>query len=136
MEDYDVFNEMIDIKSKKCIMMFEDDEEFITNNILNSDFELIPLRLSYNLSNHSTEYIENTKKLFTYYYNDKNSYKNELLRLKKHFVHYRRFPFIVYLPNRNEDFENLIKMFIDLNIECIFDKEQFLKKIGSVPFHA
>ena len=131
MEDYDVFNEMIDIQNKKCIMMFEDDEEFITNNILNSDFELIPLRLSYDLSNHSTEYIENTKELFIYYYNDKNSYKNELLRLKKHFVHYRRFPFIVYLPNHNEDFENLIKMFMDLNIECVFDKEQFLKKINN-----
>ena len=131
MEDYDIFNEMIDIQNKKCIMMFEDDEEFITNNILNSDFELIPLRLSYDLSNHSTEYIENTKELFIYYYNDKNSYKNELLRLKKHFVHYRRFPFIVYLPNHNEDFENLIKMFMDLNIECVFDKEQFLKKINN-----
>ena len=131
MEDYDVFNEMIDIQNKKCIMMFEDDEEFITNNILNSDFELIPLRLSYDLSNHSTEYIENTKELFIYYYNDKNSYKNELLRLKKHFVHYRRYPFIVYLPNHNEDFENLIKMFMDLNIECVFDKEQFLKKINN-----
>lgn len=49
MEDYDIFNEMTNIQNKKCIMMFEDDEHFIINNILNSDFELIPLRLSYDL---------------------------------------------------------------------------------------
>ncbi len=131
MEDYDIFNEMIDIQNKKCIMMFEDDENFITNNILNSDFEFMPFRLSYNLSNYSLEYIAKTKELFTYYYNDKNSYKNELLRLKKHFVHFRRFPFIVYIPKSIESFENIIKMFVDLNIECVFNKEQFLKKINN-----
>ncbi len=131
MEDYDIFNEMNNIQNRKCIMMFEDDENFIANNILNKDFELIPFRLSYDLSNHSTKYIENTKELFAYYYNDKNSYKNELLRLKKHFVHYRRFPFIVYIPKSIENFETLYKMFIDLNIECVFNKEQFLKKINN-----
>ena len=50
MEDYDVFNEMQNLKNKRVVMFIEDDEDFIINNLIDSDFELIPIRLSYDLS--------------------------------------------------------------------------------------
>ena len=44
MEDYDVFNEMQNLKSKKVILIIEDDEDFIFNYILDSDYEMMPFR--------------------------------------------------------------------------------------------
>lgn len=67
MEDYDVFLEMQNLKNKKTILIIEDDEKFISNNLLSSEIEIIPIRLSYDLSSFSNEYIENTKQLFTFY---------------------------------------------------------------------
>lgn len=130
MEDYDVFLEMQNLKNKKTILIIEDDEKFISNNLLSSEIELIPIRLSYDLSSFSNEYIENTKQLFTFYYNENNSYYNELLRLKKHFVHYQRFPFIAYIPSEKK-YSNLVNILRDLNIECVNDKKLFLNKINN-----
>ncbi len=128
MEDYDVFLEMQDLKNKKTVLVIEDDEKFVSNNLLFSEIEMIPIRFSYDLSFFSNEYIENTKKLFTYYYDENNSYHNELLRLKKHFIHYQRFPFIAYVPSKKK-YSGLISILRDLNIECVNDKKIFLKKI-------
>ena len=102
MEDYDVFNEMQNIKSKKSIAIIEDDENFVIENLLDSTFEIMLIRLSYDLSCFSDNYIDKTKALFTFYYNEKNSYENELLRLKKHFIHYQRKPSIAYIPHNNK----------------------------------
>ena len=38
MEDYDVFNEMQNIKDKRTIIIIEDDENFIIQNLLDSSF--------------------------------------------------------------------------------------------------
>ena len=102
MEDYDVFNEMQNIKDKRTIIIIEDDENFIIQNLLDSSLEIIPIRFNYDLSCFSNSYIDKTKELFTYYYNENSSYQNELLRLKKHFIHYQRKPIIAYIPNDNK----------------------------------
>ena len=130
MEDYDVFGEMQNLKDKKVVAFIEDDEKFILNNLINSDNELIPIRFSYDLSCFSEAYIEKTKTLFTYYFNRDNTFNNELLRLKKHFVHFQRFPFIVYIPLEDK-YCNLIKMMKELDIECVHDKNLFISKINN-----
>lgn len=128
MEDYDVFNEMKNMKDKKSIIIIEDDENFIIENLINLDFEIIPIRFNYDLSCFSDDYIEKTAKLFIYYYNEKNNYENELFRLKKHFVHYQRKPNIAYIPNNNK-YLKLKKMLIEIGIKCISDKQQFINMI-------
>lgn len=125
MEDYDVFNEMQNIKNKSTIIIIEDDENFIIKNLLDSSFEIIPIRFNYDLSCFSNSYIDKTKKLFTYYYNEKNSYQNELLRLKKHFIHYQRKPIIAYIPNDNK-YTKLKSILNEIGIKCISDKEQLI----------
>lgn len=125
MEDYDVFNEMQNIKNKSTIIIIEDDENFIIKNLLDSSFEIIPIRFNYDLSCFSNNYIDKTKKLFTYYYNEKNSYQNELLRLKKHFIHYQRKPIIAYIPNDNK-YTKLKSILNEIGIKCISDKEQLI----------
>ena len=125
MEDYDVFNEMQNIKDKSTIIIIEDDENFIIKNLLDSSFEIIPIRFNYDLSCFSNSYIDKTKKLFTYYYNEKNSYQNELLRLKKHFIHYQRKPIIAYIPNDNK-YTKLKSILNEIGIKCISDKEQLI----------
>ena len=50
MEDYDVFNEMQNIKDKRTIIIIEDDENFIIQNLLDSSLEIIPIRFNYDLS--------------------------------------------------------------------------------------
>lgn len=130
MEDYDVFSEMQNLKNKKTILIIEDDENFINNNLLSSEIEIIPIRFSYDLSSFSEQYIEKTKQLFTFYYNEKDSCYNELLKLKKHFVHYQRFPFIAYVPSEKK-YSNLVNILNDLSIECISDKKLFLNKINN-----
>lgn len=130
MEDYAIFNEMQNLKNKRVIMFIEDDEDFIINNLIDSDFELIPIRFSYDLSCFSKIYIDKTKELFTYYYNSSNSYNNELLCLKKHFIHFQRFPFIAYIPLKNKYF-TIIQMLKDLKVECVYDKTLFINKINN-----
>ena len=76
MEDYDVFGEMQNLKEKKVVAFIEDDEDFIVNNLINSDIELISIRFSYDLSCFSKPYIEQTKMLFTYYFNKDNTFNN------------------------------------------------------------
>lgn len=125
MEDYDVFNEMQNIKNKSTIIIIEDDENFIIKNLLDSSFEIIPIRFNYDLSCFSNNYIDKTKKLFTYYYNENNSYENELLRLKKHFIHYQRKPIIAYIPNDNK-YTKLKSILNEIGIKCISDKEQLI----------
>lgn len=56
MEDYDVFNEMQNIKDKNTIIIIEDDEKFIIQNLLDSSFEIIPIRFNYDLSCFSNNY--------------------------------------------------------------------------------
>ncbi len=129
MEDYDVFNEMQNLKSKKVILIIEDDEDFIFNYILDSDYEMMPFRFSYNLNDFSKKYVEKTKKLFSYYYNENNLYNNELLKLKKHFVHYQRFPMIAYIPKKCKYFDILIRLCNDLKIEYITEKKDLIKKL-------
>ena len=46
MEDYDVFNEMQNIKDKRTIIIIEDDENFIIQNLLDSSLEIIPIRFN------------------------------------------------------------------------------------------
>ncbi len=130
MEDYDAFNEMQNIKSKKSIAIIEDDENFVIENLLDSTFEIMLIRLSYDLSCFSDNYIDKTKALFTFYYNEKNSYENELLRLKKHFIHYQRKPSIAYIPHNNK-YSKLEKMLIEIGIKCVSNKQQFIKIINS-----
>lgn len=129
MEDYDVFNEMQNIKDKNTIIIIEDDEKFIIQNLLDSSFEIIPIRFNYDLSCFSNNYIDKTKKLFTYYYNENNSYENELLRLKKHFIHYQRNPIIAYIPNDSK-YIKLKNMLNEIGIKCISDKEQFISMLN------
>lgn len=128
MEDYDIFNEMQNIEGRMTIIVIEDDEDFVNLNLLNSNIEIIPIRFSYDLSNFSDSYIDKTKKWFIFYYNEKNSYKNELLRLKKHFVHYQRKPIIAYIPC-NSKYLELEKMFDEIGIRCVSDKEQLIEII-------
>lgn len=123
MEDYDIFNEMKNIK--KTIVVIEDDEKFI-KNLLDLNIEIIPVRFDYDLSIFSDEYITKTKNLFTYYYDNKNSYHNEKLRLKKHFIHYQRKPFIAYIPN-NEEYSQFKQILKELGIIVVSNKA-FLNK--------
>ena len=129
MEDYDVFNEMQNMKYKSTIIIVEDDENFVIQNILNSSFEIIPIRFDYDLSCFSNDYVDKTKELFTYYYNEKNSYKNELLRLKKHFLHYQRKPFVAYIPNDNK-YIKLKNMLNEIGIKCISNKQQLISMLN------
>ena len=126
MEDYDVFNEMQNIKDRITIIVIEDDENFVNLNLLNSNIEIMPIRFSYDLSNFSDSYIDKTKNWFIFYYDEKNNYENELLRLKKHFVHYQRKPIIAYVP-RNSKYLELEKMFDEIGIRCVSDKEQLIE---------
>lgn len=129
MEDYDVFLEMKNIQNIKVIAIVEDDEKFITEKLLNLEkIELMPIRLTYNLGKFSKNYIKETEHLFTYYYNAKNTIENEKLRLKKHFIHYRRVPFIAYIDNVDKN-KSLMEIFKELNIEICFDKKIILDKI-------
>ena len=129
MEDYDVFDEMQNIKDKRAIIIIEDDENFIIQNLLDSSFEIIPIRFNYDLSCFSNNYIDKTKKLFTYYYNENNSFENELLRLKKHFIHYQRKPIIAYIPSDSK-YINLKNMLNEMEIKCISDKEQLINMLN------
>ena len=126
MEDYDVFNEMQNIEGRMTIIVIEDDEDFVNLNLLNSNIEIIPIRFSYDLSNFSDSYIDKTKNWFIFYYDEKNNYENELLRLKKHFVHYQRKPIIAYIPC-NSKYLELEKMFDEIGIRCVSDKEQLIE---------
>ena len=125
MEDYDIL-EMHDIKSK-TVMIVEDDE-IMVNKII-SFCEVLPLRFSYNLSYFSKKYIDSTKHLFSFYYNLNNSYNSEMLRLKKHFKHFMRTPFILYINKRNPNYELVLNICNDLKIECISNKHLFISKI-------
>ena len=129
MEDYDVFNEMQNVQDKKKIIIVEDDENFITQNLLDSSYEIIPIRFNYDLSCFSNSYIDKTKELFIYYYNGNNNYQNELLRLKKHFIHYQRKPIIAYIPN-DDKYINLNNMLVELGIKCISSKQQLVNIIN------
>ena len=126
MEDYDVFNEMQNVKDRITIIVIEDDENFVNLNLLDSNIEAMPIRFSYDLSNFSDSYIDKTKNWFIFYYDEKNNYENELLRLKKHFVHYQRNPIIAYVPRNSKDLE-LEKMFDEIGIRCVSDKEQLIE---------
>lgn len=129
MEDYDIFNEMQNIKNKRTIIVIEDDESFIIQNLLDSYFEIIPIRINYDLSSFSNDYIDKTKKLFAYYYNENNSYQNELLRLKKFFIHYQRKPIIAYIPN-DYKYIKLKNMLNEIGIKCISNKEQLINMLN------
>ena len=126
MEDYDVFNEMQNINDRQVIAIIEDDEEFVVQKLFSlNSVEVMPIRYNYDLSNFADDYIEKTKALFTYYYNENNSYENEMLKLKKHFIHYQRKPKYAYIPNVDK-YKNLKKMLINLGVKCISDKKQLL----------
>lgn len=130
MEDYDAFLEMQNLENLKIVAIIEDDEEFILDELLDlPNVELMPIRYNYDLSGFSSEYIERTKKLFTYYYNKKNSIDNEILKLKKHFVHYRRIPVVVYIPMEEKN-KDLIIMFQKLGINICSNKKLILTMIG------
>ena len=126
MEDYDVFNEMQNLNDRQVIAIIEDDEEFVAQKLFSlNSVEVMPIRYNYDLSNFADDYIEKTKALFTYYYNENNSYENEMLKLKKHFIHYQRKPKYAYIPNVDK-YKNLKKMLINLGVKCIPDKKQLL----------
>lgn len=130
MEDYDVLQEMQNLEYLKTIAMIEDDEIFILDELLDlPNVELMPIRHDYDLSNFSNQYIEKTKKLFAYYYNKLNKFDNEILKLKKHFIHYRRVPILVYIPLEEKN-KDLIIMFEKLGINICSDKKLILTMIG------
>lgn len=130
MEDYDVFNEMQKTKNKKTIIIIEDDENFIIQYLLNSFFEIMPIRFNYDLSCFSNRYINKSKSLFTYYYNENNSYQNELLRLKKHLVHYQRNAIVAYIPDNNK-YIRLRNILDEIGIKCISNKAQLIDMINT-----
>ena len=126
MEDYDVFNEMQNINDRQVIAIIEDDEEFVAQKLFSlNSIEVMPIRYNYDLSNFNDYYIEKTKALFTYYYNENNSYENEMLKLKKHFIHYQRKPKYAYIPNDSK-YIKLKNMLNEIGIKCISDKEQLI----------
>ena len=126
MEDYDVFNEMQNLNDRQVIAIIEDDEEFVVQKLFSlNSVEVMPIRYNYDLSNFADDYIEKTKALFTYYYNENNSYENEMLKLKKHFIHYQRKPKYAYIPS-GDKYKYLKKMLINLGVKCISDKTQLL----------
>ena len=130
MEDYDVFNEMQNLNDRQVIAAIEDDEEFFTQNLFNlNSVEVMPIRYNYDLSNFSNDYVEKAKTLFTYYYNENNNYENEMLKLKKHFIHYQRKPKYAYIPNVDK-YTNLKKMLTTLGVKCISNKKQLLFEIN------
>ena len=129
MEDYDVFNEMQNIKDKSTIIIIEEDENFIIHNLLNSPFEIIPIRFNYDLSCFSNIYIDKTKELFTFYYNENNNYENEFMRLKKHFIHYQRKPNFAYIPNDGK-YVKLKNMLNELRIKCVSNKQKIINMIN------
>lgn len=126
MEDYDIFNEM-HLKNKKVVMIVENDENLFFE--ISPFCDVMPLRFSYDISNFSNQYVERTKSLFSYYYNINNSYKNELLRLKKHFIHYQRYPFMLYISKKNANYKIIKEICEDLHIECVTNKRLFIKKV-------
>ena len=126
MEDYDVFNEMHNIKDK--VIMIATEDEKLLDDIKNM-CEIMPLRFSYDLSSFSNSYIESTKSLFSYYFNKNNQYKNELIRIKKHFTHFARHPYLIYVSKQDENYSLIKKVCEDLNIECISNKKLFISKI-------
>ena len=130
MDDYDVFNEMQNLNDRQVIAIIEDDEEFVAQKLFSlNSVEVMPIRYNYDLSNFADDYIEKTKTLFTYYYNENNSYENEMLKLKKHFIHYQRKPKYAYIPNVDK-YKNLKKMLINLGVKCISDKKQLLFEVN------
>lgn len=130
MEDYDVFNEMNDIKT--IIMgIDENNPNFWQKHLLDNElFEFMPIRFDYCLDKYNLDYIEHTKSLFTYYFNNKNTYNNELLKLKKHFIHFQRFPQIVFIPN-DIKYINLKNMIKDIGIKVVSTEEEVVNFIES-----
>lgn len=131
MEDYDITNEMSNIKP--IIMGIDyDNESFWKEKIITNDLvEFMPIRLSYDLDKFSNDYIEKTKQLFIYYYNSNNYYNNEVLRLKKHFKHYQRFPKAAYIPNEQR-FELLKKMINEIGIKVLDNENEVIKFIENI----
>lgn len=125
MEDYSP-EELQNIKDK-IVMIVEDDETLYDE--ISSYAEVIPLRFTYDLSSFSNEYIDKTKSLFSYYYTIDNFYNNEILRLKKHFKHFMRYPKYLYINKNNPNYELIKKVCNDLDIECITNKELFISKV-------
>ncbi len=130
MDDYDVFNEMKNIKPI-IIGIDKDNSFFWSEQINNHLFEFMPIRLGYNLSEYDKNYIEQTKELFIYYYNDKNTYTNELLKLKKHFKHYQRFPEIAFIPSL-ETYHELKSMLQELGIRVVNTQKEILDYIKNI----
>ena len=131
MEDYDITNEM---KNIKVIIMGIDynNESFWRDEVITNDLvEFMPIRLSYNLDTFSDEYIEKTKSLFIYYYDSNNYYNNEILRLKKHFKHYQRIPKIVYIPSEQQ-FNSLRKMVNEIGIKVVDNENDVIKFINNI----
>ena len=129
MEDYDVYNEMGVLRNRKSLLIVEDDEQFVIEKLLSYGYEIVPIRFSYDLSCFSDEYVNKTKELFTFYYNDNNTFENELLRLKKHFVHYQRKPFLAYIPI-GDKYSKLRELLNEIGIKCINDKNLLLEVIN------
>lgn len=131
MEDYDITNEM---KNTKNIIMGIDynNETFWKDEVITNDLvEFMPVRLSYNLDNFSDKYIEKTKRLFIYYYDSNNYYNNEILRLKKHFKHYQRFPKIAYIPNEQK-FESLRKIVSEIGIRIVDSENEIINFVNNI----
>jgi len=127
MEDYS----MDEINNKKnIVILFVEKEETELGKKLISikDIESLPLRFGYNLDLYSDEYIELTKSLFIFHYDERNSFQNECLKLKKFLQHYQRNVTCMYI---NNDFEcdKLIKMATDLLIPIIRKESDLFKLI-------
>lgn len=115
MEDYDVFSEMNNIKT--IIMGIDiDDEKFWREEIIsNSKIEFMPIRFTLNLKDFSNDYIDKTKSLFIYYFDERNAYNNELLKI----------------PNE-EKYYNLKKMIQEIGIDIVDCKNSLLENIKKI----
>ncbi len=127
MEDYST-EELSNIKD--TIVMIVEDDETLYDKICPFT-EVMPLRFTYDLSYLSKEYIDKTKKLFSYYYSLDNFYNNEILRLKKHFKHFMRYPKFIYISKYNPNYDLIEKVCKDLEIELISNKEELISKVKS-----
>lgn len=125
MEDYST-EELSNIKD--TIVMIVEDDETLYDKICPYT-EVMPLRFTYDLSYLSKEYIDKTEKLFSYYYSLDNFYNNEILRLKKHFKHFMRYPKFIYISKYNPNYDLIEKVCKDLEIELISNKEELISKV-------
>lgn len=128
MEDYSI--DEISDKKNIVILFVEKAETELGKKLINiKNIEILPLRFGYDLNLYSDEYIELTKNLFIFYYDERNSFQNEFLKLKKFLKHYQRNATCIYI-NNDLDCDKLIEMATNLLIPIVRKESDLFKLIG------